>query len=64
MNINDGQDLESLLSTQICGELAHEIDQEITNGLYNFANVAPVEAWSRTPDIGVSRWEHYNTVVA
>ena len=37
-----------------------EIDQEITNGLYNFANAAPISSWSRTPDIGVSRWEHYN----
>lgn len=55
-----GQDLESLLATQISGELAHEIDAEITNGLYNFANAAPIATWSRTPDIGVSRWEHYN----
>lgn len=37
-----------------------EIDDEITTGLYNFANVAPKATWSRTPDIGVSRWEHFN----
>lgn len=54
-----GADLESLLATQICGELAHEIDNEITKGLYDFANAAPITTWSRTPDIGVSRWEHY-----
>ena len=33
---------------------------EITNGLYRFANAAPKAVWSRTPDIGVSRWEHFN----
>lgn len=36
-----------------------EIDSEITNKLYDFANAAPISEWSRTPDIGVSRWEHY-----
>lgn len=54
-----GADLESLLATQISGELAHEIDNEITKGLLDFANAAPITEWSRTPDIGVSRWEHY-----
>lgn len=37
-----------------------EIDNEITLGLYNFASDAPKATWSRTPDIGVSRWEHFN----
>lgn len=55
-----GQDLESLLSTQITAELAHEIDNELCLGLYDFANAAPISTWSRTPDVGVSRWEHYN----
>lgn len=55
-----GQDLESLLATQITAELAHEIDNELCLGLLKFANAAPVSSWSRTPDVGVSRWEHYN----
>lgn len=55
-----GQDLETLLSTQITGELAHEIDNELCIGLRDFANAAPISTWSRTPDVGVSRWEHYN----
>lgn len=55
-----GQDLESLLATQITAELAHEIDNELCLGLYDFANAAPIQEWSRTPDVGVSRWEHYN----
>lgn len=55
-----GMDIESLLATQICGEISHEIDQEIVKGMYDFANAAPISTWSRTPDIGVSRWEHYN----
>ena len=55
-----GQDLESLLSTQITAELAHEIDNEICLGLRDFANAAPAATWSRNPDVGVSRWEHYN----
>ena len=32
---------------------------ELTHGILNFANAAPVKTWSMTPDIGVSRWEHY-----
>ena len=55
-----GQDLESLLATQITAELAHEIDNELCLGLRDFANAAPIASWSRTPDVGVSRWEHYN----
>lgn len=55
-----GQDLESLLSTQITAELAHEIDNELCLGLRDFANAAPISTWSKTPDVGVSRWEHYN----
>ena len=52
--------IETILANQITSELAHEIDNEICLGLRDFANVAAIPTWSKTPDIGVSRWEHYN----
>ena len=43
-----GQDIETLLATQATGELAHEIDNELTLDLLKFADAGTPLTWSRS----------------
>ena len=55
-------DIESLLATQAAGEIAAEIDQELTLDLLDFANAAAPLTWSRTMIPGTSSLvDHYES---
>jgi len=56
-----GQDIETLLATQVTGELAHEIDNELTLDLLNFADAGTPITWSRTMTPGISLVDHYDS---
>lgn len=56
-----GQDIETLLATQVTGELAHEIDSELTLGILNFANAGTPLTWSKTITPGISLVDHYDS---
>lgn len=56
-----GQSIEELLATQVAGELAHEIDNELTTDLLKFANAAAPIVWSRAQAVGISLIDHYES---
>lgn len=59
-----GVDLGDQLAEKAVGELAYEIDTEITNMLSENAGVAEGElVWSKTLPVGVSKTEHYEGFV-
>lgn len=59
-----GTDIEALLATQAAGEIAHEIDTELTQDLLNFANAAAPLTWSRTMIPGTSSLvDHYESFI-
>lgn len=59
-----GKNIEDLLATQITGELAHEIDNELTLDLLNFANAGKPITWSRSLTPGISLVDHYDSLNA
>lgn len=58
-----GVDLGDQLAEKAVGELAYEIDTEITNMLAENAEVADELRWSKTLPVGVSKSEHYEGFV-
>lgn len=58
-----GVDLGDQLAEKAVGELAYEIDTEITNMLADNAAVLEELKWSKTLPIGVSKTEHYEGFV-
>lgn len=56
-----GQDIETLLATQATGELAHEIDNELTLDLLKFADAGTPLTWSRSMTQGISLVDHYDS---
>lgn len=56
-----GQDIETLLATQSTGELAHEIDNELTLDLLKFANAGAPLTWSRELTPGIALVDHYDS---
>lgn len=64
-----GQNIEDLLATQAAGEMAHEIDQEITGDLLKSAisntnSYLTMKSWSKTQPVGVSLADHYDGFMA
>lgn len=59
-----GQDIEQLLATQSTGELAHEIDTELTLDLLEFANAGPDLTWSKSMTPGIALIDHYDSFQA
>lgn len=57
-----GQDIETLLATQATGELAHEIDNELTLDLLNFANADTPLTWSKALTPGIPLIDHYDSL--
>ena len=57
-----GQDIETLLATQATGELAHEIDNELTLDLLNFADAATPLTWSKALTPGIPLVDHYDSL--
>lgn len=56
-----GQDIETLLATQVTGELAHEIDNELTLDLLAFADAGAPLTWSKAMTPGISLVDHYDS---
>jgi hypothetical protein len=58
-----GVDLGDQLAEKAVGELAYEIDTEITNLLSDSAKVDADLTWSKTLPVGVSKADHYEGFV-
>lgn len=56
-----GQDIDSLLATEVAGEIAHEIDMEIANDIFKMANAGTPITWSKTQPVGVNNLDHYDS---
>ena len=56
-----GQSADDLLSSTAAGEIAHEIDIEICNDLYKYANYSTDINFSLAVPVGVSVHDHYNS---
>ena len=57
-----GQDIRKLVETQVAQEIIHEIDGEIMFDLYQQAGTTQ-EAWSAANPVGVSKRDHYETLL-
>ena len=60
MKTDYGVDLSASLAEQSVGELEREIDEEITNALYENAGTDATLTWSKTLPLGVSKQDHYD----
>lgn len=58
-----GSDMQELLNTQAAAEIAHEIDMEICDDLYAYANAGTELVWSKAQPVGVSLADHYDSFV-
>lgn len=56
-----GQNIETLLATNAAGEIAHEIDNELTLDLLAAADAGPALAWSRSLTPGIALVDHYDS---
>lgn len=56
-----GKDINDVISVQAAGEIAHEIDTEITLDLMSKAAAGPMITWSKTAPIGVNIVDHYDS---
>lgn len=56
-----GQDIDSLLATEVAGEIAHEIDMELANDIFKMANAGTPITWSKTQPVGVNNIDHYDS---
>lgn len=56
-----GQDIETLLATNAAGEIAHEIDSELTRDLYKFADAGAQLTWSKSLTPGIALVDHYDS---
>jgi len=59
-----GQDINTLLATEAAGEIAHEIDLEITFDLLRMAGAGAPVVWSKQQPYGVSVADHYDSFMA
>ena len=56
-----GQDIETLLATNAAGEIAHEIDNELTQDLYRAADAGAALTWSKALTPGIALVDHYDS---
>ena len=56
-----GTEINDLISVQAAGEIAHEIDTEISLDLAKKAAAGATLTWSKTPTIGVNVIDHYDS---
>ena len=56
-----GQDIDSLLATEVSGEISHEIDIEICKDLLKMADGGAELKWSKTQPTGVNNIDHYDS---
>ena len=56
-----GQDIDTLMATEVAGEIAHEIDMEIANDIFKMANAGKPITWSKTQPVGVNVLDHYDS---
>lgn len=56
-----GQDIDTLLATEVSGEIAHEIDMELARDIYKMAGAGADLTWSKTMPVGVNNIDHYDS---
>lgn len=56
-----GQDIDSLLATEVAGEIAHEIDIELAGDIHKMAGAGADIVWSKTQPTGVNNLDHYDS---
>lgn len=56
-----GQDIDSLLATEVAGEIAHEIDIELSRDIHKMAGAGDRIVWSKTQPTGVNNLDHYDS---
>lgn len=56
-----GQSIETLLATNAAGEIAHEIDNELTMDLYRAADAGAQLTWSKALTPGIALVDHYDS---
>ena len=56
-----GQSIDTLLATEVSGEISHEIDMELANDMYKMAGAGPDQTWSKTQPVGVNNIDHYDS---
>lgn len=59
-----GQDIDTLLATEVAGEIAHEIDMELANDVFKMANAGAPITWSKKQPTGVNLVDHYDSFFA
>lgn len=59
-----GQDIDTLLATEVAGEIAHEIDMEIANDIFKMANAGKPIVWSKSIVGNISLVDHYDSFYA
>lgn len=56
-----GQNIDTLLATEVAGEISHEIDMELANDMYKMAGAGADLTWSKTQPVGVNNIDHYDS---
>ena len=56
-----GQDIDTLLATEVAGEIAHEIDMELAGDLLKMAGAGAPLTWSKKLPVGVNNIDHYDS---
>lgn len=56
-----GQNIDTLLATEVAGEISHEIDMELANDMYKMAGAGVDLTWSKTQPVGVNNIDHYDS---
>lgn len=56
-----GQNIDTLLATEVAGEISHEIDMELANDMYKMAGAGSDLTWSKTQPVGVNNIDHYDS---
>lgn len=56
-----GQSIDTLLATEVSGEISHEIDMELANDMYKMAGAGADQTWSKTQPVGVNNIDHYDS---
>lgn len=56
-----GQSIDTLLATEVSGEISHEIDMELANDMYKMAGAGADLTWSKTQPVGVNNIDHYDS---
>lgn len=56
-----GQNIDTLLATEVAGEISHEIDMELAGDMFKMAGAGADLTWSKTQPVGVNNIDHYDS---